>query len=525
MQIMQFLIGFTFALSHLFVEYTVPVSTSYTITSTFTSIASSPSSAISTAITSATAAAAASTPIASWLKKLAFRAAGEEGLAENVLNDQGKPFGPDANYLIETIKREVRYRTQYDTVACIDTQGQAFAIYLNLIYLAPLTWLFVRFFVRSYSWRVDPKLRHQTKSGKLSKAAKDAVLGIEREVDQDSKAAEDVAVEGVENLKRTTSGEGNDKLDTPKSADKRRVSATIERQFKRFEEGKQTNEEAVKDTADKVKSNGSAGAGRLRKKASEGHERLRSMWEEGMNGQSPSEAAYETTSKAKDAALDGMQSVKATVIGPADEVMSKLDESAEDTVQKAKQATCSTTKDVGEKLEMEMEGAKEVTRKDSATEQDGLNIDDRRYKSSVPDKNENQKPAELRTGTSKGPDASWEGLHASELKPQKGDDRKEGETQSDRSESPELSRTQSRDSTYKAQTYSKIPRPKDSSRSRSPVKKLAATNRAGTPKMNNMASPVKEEKEILQDGLTDDSHHLEGTGDNESTFTSGLKEG
>src|SRR5947207_136251 len=118
MQIMQFLIGFTFALGHLFVEYTVPVSTPYTVSSTFTSAVSSPSAAISSAVASATAAAAstaaaaASTPIASWLKKLAFRAAGEEGLAENVLNDQGKPFGPDANDIVETVKREVRYRTQ-----------------------------------------------------------------------------------------------------------------------------------------------------------------------------------------------------------------------------------------------------------------------------------------------------------------------------------------------------------------------------------------------------------------------------
>ena len=523
MQIMQFLIGFTFALGHLFVEYTVPVSTPYTVTSTFTSAVSSPSAAISGAISSAVtsaAAAAASTPIASWLKKLAFRAAGEEGLAENVLNDQGKPFGPDANDIVETVKREVRYRTQYETVACIDTEGQAFAIYLNLIYLAPLTWLFVRFFVRSYSRRTDPKARHQTKSGKLSKSAEDAAHSVNRELDQ----PEDIVGGGAENLKRIDGQDSSDKLDTPKSADKRRVSATIERQFKRFEEGNQSDEEAVKEVADKAKSNGSAGAGRLRKKASEGHERLRSMWEEGMDGRTPPESAYETVTKAKDTALEGMQGGKATVAGSADEVVSKLEESAEEAVQKVKQAVSSATNGAGEKFETEMEGgvspesearepksvmqefagrAKEATRKDSATEQDGLDVDDQRYKSSDPDKNENQRPAELRAGESKGTDASWEDLHASELKQQKGD-RKEDATQPERSESPDLSRTLSRDSTHKVQTHSKIPRPKDSSRSRSPVKKAAATNRTGTSKTNSRASPVKEEKEISHDGAIDD---------------------
>jgi hypothetical protein len=146
-----------------------------------------------------------------------------------------------------------------------------------------------------------------------------------------------------------------------------------------------------------------------------------------------------------------------------------------------------------------------------------LDVGDQTYKSSTPDKDEDQKPTELRAKESKGTDASWEDLHASELKQQKGDDRKENETQPERSESPELSRTQSRDSTYKVQSHSKIPRPKDSSRSRSPVKKAATNNRAGTPKMNSRTSPVKEEKEISHDGVTDDPHHLEGTGDSKQT--------
>lgn len=36
-------------------------------------------------------------------------------------------------------------------VACIDTSGQAFAIWLSVLYLTPLIVLFVRFFINSYS--------------------------------------------------------------------------------------------------------------------------------------------------------------------------------------------------------------------------------------------------------------------------------------------------------------------------------------------------------------------------------------
>jgi hypothetical protein len=35
-------------------------------------------------------------------------------------------------------------------VPCLDTSAQAFAVWFNVIYLTPLTYLFARFFVRSY---------------------------------------------------------------------------------------------------------------------------------------------------------------------------------------------------------------------------------------------------------------------------------------------------------------------------------------------------------------------------------------
>lgn len=79
--------------------------------------------------------------VGEWLKKMALRAAGEEGLAENVRNSQGETFGIDAVHAKEAEKarEETRYRNEYQTIHCTDTSGQAFAILLNVFYLAPLT--------------------------------------------------------------------------------------------------------------------------------------------------------------------------------------------------------------------------------------------------------------------------------------------------------------------------------------------------------------------------------------------------
>ena len=138
MQISQFVIGAVFAAMHLFISYGTPVSTPYNLISTVTAAASAIASVATDAAASASSA-VVSGGVAGVLKKLAYRAAGEEGLAENVRNKEGQVFGPGAGRLIETLRSETRYRTEYQNVHCIDTSGQAFAIYLNLIYLLPLT--------------------------------------------------------------------------------------------------------------------------------------------------------------------------------------------------------------------------------------------------------------------------------------------------------------------------------------------------------------------------------------------------
>jgi GNS1/SUR4 family len=183
MQIAQFVVGSSFALAHLFIAYTIPVNVPYVYS--LADLTSALTSDLSSAASVATATATAG--LGSWLKKIAFRAAGEEGLAENVQNEQGKPFGIDAIHAAKDLKmrEEIRYRDELRMIHCTDTSGQVFAILINCFYLFPLTWLFVRFFIRSYTRRGE-----QQQSGNSSKlqlieeSGKDATKNVKKELDQ-----------------------------------------------------------------------------------------------------------------------------------------------------------------------------------------------------------------------------------------------------------------------------------------------------------------------------------------------------
>jgi hypothetical protein len=131
---------------HLFVIYSVPVSVPVSLTKTISASASSLSSAMSSAIseyagaTSTVAAAATSSGLGNLLKKIALRAAGEEGLAARVGTESQKIPDPHVNInLRDAVRKDTKYRTQYTFVPCIDTSGEAFAVWLNVFYLAPLT--------------------------------------------------------------------------------------------------------------------------------------------------------------------------------------------------------------------------------------------------------------------------------------------------------------------------------------------------------------------------------------------------
>jgi hypothetical protein len=170
MQIMQFLIGVAYAGMHSFISYSIPVQ-----------VLTSPSSPILSSISS-TATAVASAGYGALLKKFLLRAAAEEGLAENIV---GANSVSQADALRnETTSGVPKYHTEYQMVPCVETSGQTFAIWLNVLYLMPLTVLFVRFFIKSYIRRTSKAGSHETRQDQIEKAGMDALKGIERELNE-----------------------------------------------------------------------------------------------------------------------------------------------------------------------------------------------------------------------------------------------------------------------------------------------------------------------------------------------------
>ena len=155
LQIIQIVFGSSYAFAHLWIAYDMPAQVPYIFShnvfkaiSSFSSTLPSATSSVHSVISSATASAG----IGNILKKVALRAGGHEGLAENVRNEQGEVFGIDAVHSsqIEEAQEEMRYKLEYQKVHCLDSSGEVAAIMLNLLYLLPLTWLFIKFFVDNY---------------------------------------------------------------------------------------------------------------------------------------------------------------------------------------------------------------------------------------------------------------------------------------------------------------------------------------------------------------------------------------
>lgn len=175
LQIAQFLWGSTYAAAHLFIQYDIPVSTPYQVASYVKAAASSVSSAAvqaSSTVSSVIESPVATGTMVAFVKKMLLRAVGEEGIAERVSVNEGSPvqhfMPPKIEKKIEQFKPrqhwETRWRSDLTKVNCIDTSGEAFAIYLNLLYLAPLTFLFARFFIKAYTGRGRPRSASQAAS-------------------------------------------------------------------------------------------------------------------------------------------------------------------------------------------------------------------------------------------------------------------------------------------------------------------------------------------------------------------------
>ena len=183
LQIAQIVLGASYAFAHLFVAYDIPIEEAYlyvhNLSTAIPSTASTVSSTLSSALASATAAG-----LGNWLKKAALRAAGEEGLAENVRNYQGETFGIDAIHAaeVEKAQEEIRYRMGSQRVHCLDTSGQVLAVLMNLVYLSPLAYLFITFFYNSYIARAHSEPPKPTTEENINQSSRDAVKDIEREI-------------------------------------------------------------------------------------------------------------------------------------------------------------------------------------------------------------------------------------------------------------------------------------------------------------------------------------------------------
>jgi hypothetical protein len=175
MQIMQFIIGVAYAGLHSFISYIIPVQVLNSSASPSLSSISSAASSAATAVTT--------TGYGAMLKKYLLRAAAEEGLAENVIG--ANPAFQQANALRHNASLEgPKYHTEYQTVTCVETSGQTFAIWLNVLYLMPLTVLFVRFFIKSYIRRTSKAGGREDRQGQIEKAGLDALKSIERELNE-----------------------------------------------------------------------------------------------------------------------------------------------------------------------------------------------------------------------------------------------------------------------------------------------------------------------------------------------------
>ncbi|KIW89960.1 uncharacterized protein Z519_09390 [Cladophialophora bantiana CBS 173.52] len=268
LQITQFVVGATYAFLHIFVAYQIPVSVSYihhlgeatskVMSEAPTEVTSSISAAISTG----------SAGMGAWLKKALLRGAGYEGLAENVLNEEGQPFGVDAVHIVEDVIRreEIRFRDELQWVHCLDTSGEVFAILLNCMYLLPLTWLFLQFFITSYLEQVERRRSRSASEAAMvaRKSFQDASKGVARRLSEaveemhrvsDDIGDDTVLVDGDEvrrELKesaeqaKTTIKEHSDKVKQGASAESEKVRLEFQRDM-------ETTRKNLHDTAEKVK--------------------------------------------------------------------------------------------------------------------------------------------------------------------------------------------------------------------------------------------------------------------------------
>jgi hypothetical protein len=204
LQIAQFIWGASYAAIHLFVQYDIPIATPYKVLATVSSVAASATSAVASAtseVSKVIESPAATASIGALIKKFLLRAAGEEGIAERVgIPHDNKPVSQHIEERMEQLHHhvvpagpqyETKWRTEWTKVNCIDTSGEAFAIYLNLFYLFPLTVLFARFFYKAYMKRTSRPRGASQNAKAITQDARTAERETEKAVEAAGKRAED----------------------------------------------------------------------------------------------------------------------------------------------------------------------------------------------------------------------------------------------------------------------------------------------------------------------------------------------
>ena len=367
LQIGQIVFGALYAFAHLFVAYDIPIEQAYlyvhNLSTALPSTASTVSSTLSSALASATAAG-----LGNWLKKAALRAAGEEGLAENVRNYRGETFGIDAIHAadVEKAQEEIRYRMSSQRVHCLDTSGQVFAILMNLLYLTPLLYLFVTFFYNSYTARAQSEPPKPTKEENVSQSSRDAVKDIEQEIRE--------AVEGRQ---------GGDTEPPPE------LKAKLENAKRNVKENSKDFSEKARSTAEDLADKAQKGAHDLSDKARDAAGDLPAKAQQG---------AQDLSNKAKDAAGDlpakaqkGVQDLSNKAKDAAGDLPAKAQQSAKDvkdTVQEDLKALQERMKKMGN------EGPKSKSSQDLKPKDEPSKRSESPKKSDIPKRSESPKKSD-----------------------------------------------------------------------------------------------------------------------------------
>lgn len=176
MQITQFVVGATFAMVHSFVTFVAPITSTQVVSEDSAPVAATRSAPIDYIIPTAVSALDS-------LKQLLFGAAAD-GAAEAAVVAAAQGHN-NSNKATTTVTS-----TAYLAQPCIVTSGETFAIWLNVLYLAPLTYLFVSFFIASYVKRSSAAQKLKGTAGRgmgdevtlAEKAGWEAARNVEREV-------------------------------------------------------------------------------------------------------------------------------------------------------------------------------------------------------------------------------------------------------------------------------------------------------------------------------------------------------